>query len=164
MNRAAIKSQPIRGLPLAVAALIVSTLSLSGLAARAHSTPDAGQILREIDKAPGISPPAQAPLNTHQSGSVIAVLPLRAGDHILAKAFHINATKFSEETLQAVIAEYRGQNLGATELQRVVDKISDFYTDNKISGRAFIPKQNVRDGVVEIIVDEGQSGPGKQQQ
>ncbi len=75
-------------------------------------------------------------------------------------AFHITgATVFSQAQLQSRVASLIGQELTLADLEKVAAEISRFYRSNGyFVARAYLPAQEIKDGVVEIAVLEGRIG------
>jgi len=90
----------------------------------------------------------QAPVSPSDSGSVAVSLFRVTG-----------AIVFPPETLHALIAEGEGQTLTLAQIERLAARITAFYRERGyILARAYVPAQEIRDGVVEIAVLEGRLG------
>lgn len=69
------------------------------------------------------------------------------------------ATVFGEQTLQTFAADLVGREVGMADLEDLANRITQAYRDRGyFLSRAVIPVQEVRGGVVEITVVEGQVG------
>jgi hemolysin activation/secretion protein len=63
------------------------------------------------------------------------------------------------EELEPFVAPFYGKDLGLAELQQAADSITDVYRQKGYNlARAYIPRQEIKDGVVEITVLEGKLG------
>lgn len=75
----------------------------------------------------------------------------------LVKGFRITrAAAFSEAELVALLNEFVGKELSLADLQRAADVITRHYRDRGyFVARAYLPAQEIRNGIVEITVLEG---------
>jgi len=77
----------------------------------------------------------------------------------LVKGFRIlQATLFTQEHLQAQLADLVGKELGFGELQQANARLVDFYQQHGYVARVFLPAQAIQDGVVNFVVVEGVAG------
>lgn len=68
-------------------------------------------------------------------------------------------TVIGTEELEPIVAPYAGADMDLSDLQRVADLITDEYRKKGYSiARAYIPQQEIKEGVVEIAVLEGKVG------
>jgi hemolysin activation/secretion protein len=130
-------------------------LLLSCPAVFAQTPPNAGTILR--DYAPSNQPPPPPTLPPPLAAPP-ELAPPSGGGKVLVHDFHIVATKFPEAVLKGLIKDYMGRELTLGELKEAALKISEFYRAHDLLARAYIPQQNIENGVVEIIVLEGKLG------
>lgn len=135
-------------------------LGLAGLGAGPllAAPPDAGTLLQELTPTPtlpsggtGALPEEQAPRPAMKLDTTI---------RIAVKAVRITGAKaFPEAELQALVADAAGRELTLADLQAYVDRITRHYREaGYIFARAYLPAQEIRDGVVEIAVLEGRLG------
>lgn len=96
-------------------------------------------------------PPASSDLNK------IEVL---ADTKVRVERFRITGnTAVAAEELAPIVAPFTGKDIGFSELKGVADLITDAYRKKGYTiARAYIPQQEIRDGVVEIAVIEGRFG------
>lgn len=144
-----------RGLAAAAAWCVVA----SSFGAWAQNAPDAGSILRDIERSTGKNQPAPAPL-APPPGSVPreVELPSRPGETVYVAGFQLNGSRFSAADLQDVLVPFSGRMLSLSDLQEVARRIGGFYRDRNLLAHAFVPPQTIRDGLVEITVVEGKLG------
>lgn len=73
------------------------------------------------------------------------------------KAFRIGRmAAFAEADLLPLLQDYTGKELSLADLQRAADTITRHYRDRGyFVARAYLPAQDIRDGIVEIVVLEG---------
>jgi hemolysin activation/secretion protein len=119
----------------------------------AASPPDAGAILRDIRDKPALLP-------GESDGKVEIrpreVAPAVAGPKVFVKGFRIKgAVIFKEETLLPLLQGYISREHSFSELQQAADKIVAYYAAQGYIVRAYLPPQEIRDGIVEIAVIEG---------
>ena len=80
--------------------------------------------------------------------------------HVLVKAYKITGTSVIDGTeLESLVAPYVGRDMGLAELEKVAELVTAEFKDRGYSlARAYIPSQDIKDGVVEIGVVEGKVG------
>ena len=119
----------------------------------AASRPDAGTILRDLKDEPAL-PERQPDVKIETKPDVI--VREVAGPKVLVKGFRIKGeTIFKEEALAASLQEYIGKELTFSELQKAAEKITAYYTAHGYVARAYLPPQEIKDGIVDIAVIEG---------
>jgi hemolysin activation/secretion protein len=123
--------------------------------ALAQKAPDAGSILRDFR---GTTPAPPAPVLPPAQPTPPAPVPEEGGGHVLVKGFHVVATQFPEATLQALLKDYVGRELTLSDLREAAFRISEYYRQHDLLARAIVPRQTIRDGIVEIDVLEGKLG------
>ncbi len=123
------------------------------IAAAAGGLPEAGTIQREIEKQfkeqkPRPAAPVQAPLTPP--------LAVPEGVKVLVKDFRITGAKiFTEEQLKSLLTGSIGKELSLAELEKAAQTIEEFYRRNGFIVRVYLPQQEIKNGVVHIIVVEG---------
>lgn len=132
---------------------------LIGLAAGGHAqttVPDAGSLLRQIEQSeqqPRLprarAPlPAPAPAVEPQGGMTLTVSRFRfAGNQLIADADLLDA-----------VAPWQGRPVGFAELQKAANAVSARYREQGWLVRAYLPKQDIENGVVTIQVVEAVFG------
>jgi hemolysin activation/secretion protein len=137
----------------------VFAASLVGLAhaqVAPGAAPDAGQVLRELQ------PPAAALPHAAVPGAVTAPAVKRseAGPKVLVRGFRIvGATVIPTGELLAKVTELVGQSLSLGELDAAAGRITADYRAHGYSvARAYLPQQDITDGMVVINVLEGRIG------
>jgi hemolysin activation/secretion protein len=78
----------------------------------------------------------------------------------LVKAYKITGTSvMAGSELGSIVAPYVGREMDLTELEKVADLVTTEFRDRGYSlARAYIPAQEIKDGIVEIAVLEGSVG------
>ncbi len=136
---------------------VAALATLIGAAIHAQTTPDAGRLLNEgtnrIVLPPRVMPRLQdtAPEALRPALTAVQAVPIQVS------AFRItHGTVFKEAELQAVLSPYVGKSLSLTELRRATDLLTDYYrARGYLLARAYLPEQDIVDGVVEIALVEG---------
>ena len=122
--------------------------------------PNAGSAMRDIEASrPNLPAEAAPDLEIVPSGSA-AQAPAETGARVWVRRFEVGGnTVFDSATLQALVADLAGDALGFADLQRAAERISAFYrARGYVLARAYLPKQEIDDGVVRIEVVEGRYG------
>jgi hemolysin activation/secretion protein len=69
------------------------------------------------------------------------------------------ATLIKEQTIQAIISKYENKELTLSEIEQISDEITSAYNkQGYILVRAYIPPQEIKDGILEVKVIEGKIG------
>lgn len=146
--------------PLALVVLLSGAGFAVGPVYAAALPPDAGAILDTVKEpkaalkpAPEIAlPEAPKPVLKPQSGFKVNVTQFKLS----------GVTVYSEAELLALVADQVGKELDFDGLNQVADKIAVYYRKNGyFLAQAYLPKQQIANGVVEITVLEGRVGQVK---
>ena len=135
--------------------LIAAIFLFSSMQLSAQTT--AGQILQTLPKAStstlGLKPQANLPPERPSLSSL-------EGPQLLVKEFRITgAQTFSEDVLLKLISEGENKFQTLGELQNFADRITKHYRRfGSLLARAYLPEQDVSEGIIEIAVIEGQIG------
>lgn len=131
------------------------SLAQTALAAQA---PDAGQILENI-KAPLTLPPATDGV-LPEAAPARPALSLPSDVKLQIKAFRITgAREFSEAHLLALLADSTDRELSLAQLQGLAERITAHYREQGyLLARAYLPAQDIKDGLLTIAVLEGRLG------
>lgn len=129
-------------------------------AVNAQQAPDAGQTIRQIEReAPALRlPPRSAPaLSTEPLRPPLEAAPAA---RIPVKSIRITGvTALSVSELAALVKDIEGREVSLDELERAAQRITQYYRERGyVVARAYIPAQDIREGVVEIAVIEGRIG------
>jgi hemolysin activation/secretion protein len=143
-----------------IAVLLSSFISATfPVLSQAAPQPDAGTILDTLRSKDFVQPKKSDPgIDVQQESK--PVIKNVEGIKTKVSAFRITgASVFTEAQLQARIASSVGKELSLAELGNVAAEISLFYRNNGyFVARAYLPAQEIKDGVVEIAVIEGRIG------
>jgi hemolysin activation/secretion protein len=140
---------------IATRGLAVCVLLLQSAAVLGQASPDAGTILKQLERTePKPPPPASAPLKLPAEAPPTA--DARNKLRVLVSDFRISgATLIPEAELKSDLSQFVGKELSFPELRRVALRVSDYYRKRGYFARALLPQQTVENGVVEIAVIEG---------
>lgn len=143
-------------------AFLVGSSSLLFESALAQSVPampvpDAGRILETIKQTPtpDFSTNNQPQINVAPASRPAMTGP--AGASFMVNGFKITGnTVLPESDLQSKLKVLVGKNLNLQQLREAADQISDYYrAKGYLIARAYIPKQEIRNGIVEMQIIEG---------
>ena len=131
--------------------LLASMLSCISLSVWADVVPNAGQLLQQQQMIP-YQPQAAIELE-----SATTVPPALASDEqIRVEKIQITGNQsLSREVLHALVVDYEGKTLTLGELQQLAIQITQYYQQQGYPySRAYLPAQNLSQGVVTIAVLE----------
>ena len=120
-----------------------------------YSVPNAGSLLNieeEIKKVNIL--PTQVP----EEGELINGVSVSNGEKIEVKGFKFDGQTngFTNEQLTEVIKDLIGESLSFADIQNAAKRIQNFYRDKGyFLAQAFIPEQEVKDGIIIIYISEG---------
>ncbi|MCW7538642.1 ShlB/FhaC/HecB family hemolysin secretion/activation protein [Aquabacterium sp. A7-Y] len=138
--------------------LALLTAALAGVAvsapAQTAAPPDAGQTLRELQQRPQPPRPGQAPSLQVPPDADTGADP---GQRFAVKAVQIEGNvRIPTQELQPLATGLVGRDVTLGELREAAKRITARYRERGfVVARAFVPAQEVRDGVVRITVLEG---------
>lgn len=135
--------------------VLPSLLALFSGSVSAQTPPDAGSLLRREESTRPPVLPSQ-PL----SAPVIEAMPKAAESiKVVVKGFRIlHASLIPESELTPLLEKYIGREVSFGELRQAAAKIGEYYRSKGYLARAYLPRQEVKDGIVEIVVLEGRLG------
>jgi len=139
--------------------LILATLTaLVSFQSLAQGAPvDAGSLLQEVERQ---RPAPAAP----RTGPVLDVPPLLDPSAAPTMAFTVKEftfsgnTKVKSATLEAALASYLNRPIEFRDLQEAANVVADTYAKAGWLARAFIPRQDITDGTVQIHIIEAVYG------
>lgn len=143
-----------------VSAISIAVLGLSGVAHAApadQKSPDAGQILQEIERDIEVRPLPKLP-------EIEQAAPQEEdqGPRVVIKQFKFEGNKsLSEAQLQDALASLTNREISVAELKTCTDLISAYYRQNGFLATATLPEQDITDGVVTINIVEAIFGDVK---
>jgi hemolysin activation/secretion protein len=127
--------------------------------ALAQTAPDAGSTLRQLEP-PTLTLPRKPPAGVEFEVPARPVLAPAPALRFTLRAFRITgATAFPESELLQLIQDYVGREVGIAELGEAVSRITRFYAQRGYPlATAYLPAQDIKEGVVELVVLEGRFG------
>jgi hemolysin activation/secretion protein len=133
-------------------------VSASVCTSHAQIAPDAGSILREQQKPVLEVPVRPTPSIRVEEPARPALKPSAA--RFMLKGFRISGiTVFAQAELLAGVQDYVGKEVDFADLDQAASRISRYYREQGfLVARAYLPAQDIKDGVVEIAVIEGRFG------
>ncbi|VWB45177.1 membrane protein [Burkholderia lata] len=146
--------------PFRIACLTSLALSLHGVSHAQVQIPNAGQSLRDVETVrPTLPAPAAPDLVIPAPGNESA--PATAdGPRISVSAFDIEGNHAIDAApLHALLADLVGQALDFAALNEAAGRITAYYRKRGYAlARAYLPHQDIENGVVRIAVVEGRYG------
>lgn len=147
-------------------ALIVGVFLSSEALAQVPPPAQPGQIERQLEPErrpgqPDVTPRPPAEIERPQPPERPArPARERAAPTVLVKKFRVTGnTVISTQKLESLIRPEEGKELTLDELREVAARITDYYgLQGYILARAYLPPQDVSEGIIEIAVLEGQVG------
>ncbi len=133
-------------------------IALFGMSQNALSqTVGAGGAIQQIPLPPTLQKPTPS-LPSRQAEP--SASPLPAGQKFLVNALHVSGARhFSEAELIGVTGFKPGSELSLADLRAFASKITELYNQaGYFVAQAYLPPQDVKDGIVTIAVIEGRYG------
>jgi len=137
-------------------ALLALTLCLVCGPLALAAPPDAGQMLNK-ERQPGTKLPDRLP---RDKGTEAERPPLKdTGIKVLVKGFRFSGSQSlaTDAELEALLRGSIGKELGIAELKRLAERVTAYLREQKgyLLARAYLPKQDITDGIIEIAVIAG---------
>lgn len=138
----------------------LAVISLMLVSGKSHAQltptiPDAGSLLRDIERNQSQAIPKAIPKPEIKKESKESKVEAK----LLVKGFKFQGNqKISNEVLQEIFFKYVNQTLSVSELQNIAAEISLVYSDRGFVAQGQLPKQDVTDGVIIIQILEAKFG------
>lgn len=118
---------------------------------QAQTAPTGGELLREAEKS--APRPVVPVLPEPERPAPPAVVQ---GPTVEVKAFKIEGSqRLDEDALQQVLRPWVGTRANLASLRQAADAVAQLYREQGYLARAWLPEQEIRDGLVRIRVVEG---------
>ena len=119
--------------------------------------PDAGKILnQENDRQKSKEIPKQIPKSLLEKSKKKDIKPSEEKTLIKSFKFEGDIKAFKVSDLQNLLIDLNGKSLTFEQMQLAADRIKDFYNEKGFFlAQAIIPKQEIKDGVLIILINEG---------
>jgi hemolysin activation/secretion protein len=123
--------------------------------AQAQTPPDAGMLRQQIEQ--GLPPlmPRPAPLERPAPPPAMQALP---GDLTVREFRFVGNTLIKTELLQPAVADWLNRPLNFNQLQAAAAAVAQIYRDAGWIVRAYLPRQEIVDGIVTIQIVEALFG------
>ncbi len=121
----------------------------------AQTLPNAGQILRELQQQPELVAPKPGPTLEVEERTLNATAD--QGSSFALKTIAITGnTTFTQAELHALVSDLEGGTRTLKDLNAAAERITVYYREQSYPvARAYLPAQEIKDGVVTIAVVEG---------
>jgi hemolysin activation/secretion protein len=139
-------------------AVLTALIAVISVGAAAQSPPDAGSVRQQIEQQqrPALPPRKAAPAPVAEAASAPAG---PAGITLTVKSFRFSGnTLLSDSRLAQAVAAYRGRPIDFSQLQAAAQAVGAAYRDAGWIARAYLPRQDIVDGLVSIRVVEARQG------
>jgi hemolysin activation/secretion protein len=138
--------------------VMLAAMTMGAWGALAQTPPTAGQVQRET-AVPAPSVPRAAPVLPKAQEVRPQLRPSNGFSMTLNGVRFSGNSQIMETDLQLLIVESLGKRVGFNELQAVADTVSNYYRGKGFFvARAYLPQQEIKDGIVEISILEGVIG------
>lgn len=150
----------MRGMKVEVVAFFCAGLCLIVTTALANTLPDAGRALRDVEQLAPVKPaPPGADVQIKQQ----VIAPDRkaaAGLSFIIKSFHISGNyMIATKDLLPLVQDYTGDKRSLADIEQAATRITAYYHDHGyLVAYAYVPQQQITNGMVNIIVLEGRYG------
>lgn len=136
---------------------IAVALLAGGESVLAQQVPDAGQQIQQIPQPPIVERPAPEIKIDKQAAPVEAAV---TGPKIRVNSLQVTGeTLFSDEQLIAATDFRPGSELSLSDLRNIASRMAQYYNDRGyFLAQAYLPAQDIEDGVVTVAVIEGHYG------
>jgi hemolysin activation/secretion protein len=144
-----------------VFATLVATAARDMRDACGEALPNAGSILREQQQqSPVPPPPSDLRLNVTPAPAPAPVAGAAGGIRFEVKGFAFSGnTLFPAAELMDVVRPVIGEDRSLDDLESAADRVSAYYRRHGyLVARAYVPPQQIDNGVVRIAVNEGRYG------
>lgn len=156
------KNTPFAALRQQVWPLLPLLLGSFSAQAATPAIPDAGQALRELDtRRPALAPSQPSGMDLPKPPTPAPVEP-GGGEQprVKVSAFTLaDNALFSNAQLQSLLREYTGRDLTLAQLNQAAQAITLYYQQQGyVLNRAYLPEQEIENGVVKIAIVEAHYG------
>ena len=137
--------------------ILIFFIFLASSAGFAQVTPDAGRILnQENDRQKSKEIPKQIPKSLLEKSKKKDIKSSEEKTLIKSFRFEGEIKAFKVSDLQNLLLDLNGKSLTFDQMQLAADRIKDFYNAKGFFlAQAIIPKQEIKDGVLIILINEG---------
>ena len=141
-----------------LAVILACWLGVACSNVNAQSFPDAGSVLRQIERQESIDAPRLPDVAPAPAASA-ADVSAQTEQTIPVKRFRfVGNRSIDESALQAVVVKYIGLDLTPAKLQSIADEIAAVYQDQGLLANTTLSRQDVSEGEITIQVTEAKFG------
>ena len=127
-------------------------------AAQAQTAPDAGSILRELQR-PMLDLPPRVPPSIKRDEPARPAAKPSAMRFVLKRVWISGNAVFPQPVLLELLQDTIGKEVGFAELEAAAARITRYYRERGyLVARAYLPAQDIQNNTVEIAVIEGRYG------
>lgn len=139
---------------------IAAAWLLPGFGLAHAQVPSAGQSIRDIETVRPSLPAVTRPDIDIAPAEPAPAAEDDAGPRVAVRAFVIEGnTAIPAARLDALLVDLAGRELGFGELQQAANRITTYYREHGyVLARAYLPQQDIEDGIVRIAIVEGRYG------
>jgi hemolysin activation/secretion protein len=121
------------------------------------NAPNAGQIMRELQQQPDLAPPKAGPALRVEEPSASQKAGGQASEGFFVQQIQLRGNDIiPSATLHALVADLEGASHTLNELEAAAGRITAYYRAQGYPvARAYLPAQEIKDGVVVIALAEG---------
>lgn len=124
-----------------------------------QARPDAGSTLRDMEEQPLAPPPPPPPPPRVTEPPPPAAKPAPEARFLLKEVQFTGNTVFESAALTALLRDVLDKEVGFAELSRAAERVTEYYrARGYLLSRAYLPPQEIREGVVQIAVLEVRYG------
>ncbi len=137
--------------------LLVCLLFALCTSAFAQATPDAGSISRDFERSGKVIELPRPPTLPVVKDIATAPSTEKEGPRFHVSSFKISGvTAFPIDELQKLLSDLTTKDVSLGELQQALERLSQYYHQHGyFVARAYLPAQDIQDGIVAITVLEG---------
>lgn len=129
------------------------------MTAQAQTPADAGQLLQQIEKERGPALPGRIAPDFHPAPQPMQPV---AGVTVTVKAFQfMGNTLLGNDELTLAVAEYLNRPVSFDELKKAAAAVAEAYRKAGWVVRAYLPQQDIQDGIITIQIVEAVFGGAK---
>lgn len=160
--QAALRAAPMPHISRLAQSVMLAALAMGAgfMASKAvaQTPPTAGQVQRDL-AAPAPSLPRAEPVLPKAQEVRPQLRPASNFSMTLNGVRFSGNTQIMETDLQLLVVDNLGKRMGFNDLQAAADAVSNYYRSKGFFvARAYLPQQEIKDGIVEIAVLEGRVG------